>query len=257
MQCERRVLRLLQARCTFKAPRVLREGAAGAMDVRSMVGIDCDTAAIEAAARGDADTASAIGAAIGKILAEQHTRIALADVEGWLRRAPSWPESRAWIVERIRAIVDDRSLLRGANAVMSAYEELRVRQADCALVHTDVALHNVAFDAEHRVCGVYDYEEAAWADRHHDFRYLALDDHDELSKAAMSAYRDITGYAIRADRIALYHAACALTYLAHRAGTAPDERSCGRTLAEDLRWSRAAIARVLPASGDGSLDPPK
>jgi hypothetical protein len=31
------------------------------------------------------------------------------------------------------------------------------------------------------VHGLFDYEGAAWADRHHDFRYLAFDlDRDEL-----------------------------------------------------------------------------
>jgi hypothetical protein len=33
--------------------------------------------------------------------------------------------------------------------------------------------------------------------------------------------------------------------VAHRAGTRPEERCCGRTLAEDLRWTRAAIGRAL------------
>jgi aminoglycoside phosphotransferase (APT) family kinase protein len=43
------------------------------------------------------------------------------------------------------------------------------------LVHTDLGLHNVAVDPETKeVRGVFDYDGAAWADRHHDFRYLVL-----------------------------------------------------------------------------------
>jgi hypothetical protein len=45
--------------------------------------------------------------------------------------------------------------------------------------------------------------------------------------------------------VILYNAASAITFLAYRAGTAPDERSCGRTLAQDLAWTRQAVARVL------------
>jgi hypothetical protein len=40
-------------------------------------------------------------------------------------------------------------------------------------------------------------------------------------------------------------AACAISFLAYRAGTEPDARSCGRTLAEDLKWSKHAIAKAL------------
>jgi aminoglycoside phosphotransferase (APT) family kinase protein len=140
----------------------------------------------------------------------------------------------------------DRALLTGADAVLKAYDDVRVREADCALVHTDVALHNLAFDPYDHVCGMYDYEEAAWADRHHDFRYLVIGPtHDTLLEIAISEYQARTGYTIERDRVMLYNAACALTYLAHRARTSPDERPCGRTLDEDLQWSTAAVERVL------------
>jgi hypothetical protein len=45
------------------------------------------------------------------------------------------------------------------------------------------------------------------------------------------------------DRVFLYNAACALGFLAERRGRGADERSCGRTLAEDLRWTRHALGR--------------
>jgi len=46
------------------------------------------------------------------------------------------------------------------------------------------------------------------------------------------------------SRILLYNAACAFSFLAHRAGTAQDAVCCGRTLAQDLAWTRQAVARV-------------
>jgi hypothetical protein len=67
----------------------------------------------------------------------------------------------------------------------------------------------------------------------------------ELLEAASSVYESAIGYRIQRDRVLLYNAACAVTFLAYRVGTKPEERSCGRTLAEDLRWSRHAIAKVL------------
>jgi hypothetical protein len=68
---------------------------------------------------------------------------------------------------------------------------------------------------------------------------------DELLDAAVSVYEPVVGRKVQLDRVLLYNAAFAITFLAYRAGTRPDERSCGRTLEEDLRWSRHAIVRAL------------
>jgi hypothetical protein len=70
-------------------------------------------------------------------------------------------------------------------------------------------------------------------------------DRYELLEAALSAYEPVVGHRVQRERVLLYNAACAVTFLAYRADTEPQERSCGRTLAEDLRWSKHAIARAL------------
>jgi len=249
LKTERRVLRLLHARCTFGVPRVLLEDATGEFDVRAMVAGEGDPRRIYAGVRDSVEVATFIGKAVGKILAEQHSKIALADVAEWLPRTPSWPRSRTWVAERLTAVVNDPELLSAADAVTRAYENLRVLETDRVLVHSDVGLHNLAIDAgTHAVQGLFDYEDAAWADRHHDFRYLVFDgDRYDLLNAAVSVYEPATGHTIQRDRVLLYNAACALTYLAFRADKPPDERSCGRTLAEDLHWSRIAIARAVPS----------
>ncbi len=51
----------------------------------------------------------------------------------------------------------------------------------------------------------------------------------------MDTYEGAT-VALSFEQILLYNAVVAFGYLAHRAGTRPDERSCGRTLAEDVSW---------------------
>jgi Ser/Thr protein kinase RdoA (MazF antagonist) len=168
-------------------------------------------------------------------------------VAGWLPRRPAWPESREWVRDRLRSVVDDARLTADAEAVMSDYEAVEVSEGDRALVHTDVGFHNLGIDpTSHAIHGIFDCDGAAWADRHHDFRYLVFDhDRYELLEAALSAYEPVAGRRIQRERVLLYNAACALSCLAYRAGTAPEERSCGRTLAEDLRWSRHAIAKVV------------
>lgn len=142
------------------------------------------------------------------------------------------------------AVVDDAVLIERALIVMNDYENIVVEEADRVLVHADLGLHNIAFDAESgNVNGIFDYDGAAWADRHHDFRYLVLDfESRTLLEAAIDAYESAGGRAVRRERVLLYNAACAIGYLAFRFGRAPEERWCGRTLAEDLSWSRGAIA---------------
>ena len=206
-----------------------------------------DPWAVFAEVKDDRRRAAQLGAAIGAILAEQHSRISASDVSEWLPATPSWPEPRDWISDRLPSVVDDADLIARAGYVMEAYESVSVEEIDRALVHTDVGFHNMAIDPKSfAVHGIFDYDGAAWADRHHDFRYLVFDiDRYEMLDAATSVYEAVVGRSIRRDRVLLYNAACAISYLAYRAGTEPEERSCGRTLAEDLRWSKHAIAKAL------------
>jgi aminoglycoside phosphotransferase (APT) family kinase protein len=250
LHIERRVLRLLESRCTFRVPRVLFEDAAGVFDLRAMVPGGADPWQLYSRLRDSPELAERLGSALGALLVEQHSRIGEADVASWLPETPAWPYPHAWIAERLPRVIDDGRLLAAANRVLSMYEDVAVSVTDRALVHSDLGLHNLGVDLEDSVVhGVFDYEGAAWADRHHDFRYLVFDFYrDELLNAARSAYEPALGVSIQPERVFLYNAACALGFLAQRVGKAPDECSCGRTLAEDLRWSQHAIERAVEPS---------
>jgi len=243
---ERRVLRLLETRCTFLTPRILFEDPRGEYDVRAMVPGMSDPWRIFAQLCESAELAVRVGRGVGAILAEQHTCIHAADVSGWLPRKPSWPESLSWIRERLGRVVDDSKLVDDAQAIIADCEAKQVLQSDRVLVHGDVGFHNLVIDPiSHTVRGIFDYDSAAWADRHHDFRYLMFEqDRFDLLEAALSVYEPAVGRPISRERVLLYNAACAISFLADRAGTRPDDRPCGRTLAEDLRWTTYAIAKV-------------
>src|SRR5262249_47042311 len=129
---------------------------------------------------------------------------------------------------------------------MQRYEAVAVEADDLALVHGDVGFHNLAIEPKtDAVNGIFHYDGAAWADRHHDFRYLLFDvDREDMLEAALSAYEPATGRTIDRDRVRLYNAACAISYLALRTDVSPDDKSSGRTLAEDLQWVQAALLKL-------------
>jgi hypothetical protein len=242
---ERRVLRLLAERCSYQAPRILFISACG-FDVRQMVPGRCDPWGLFHRCKADSRLAQKIGRSIGAILAEQHVKIAEVDVVGWLARRVAWPESSQWMRERLAQVVNDRGLIGAMGQVIERYEALPVGVKDRALVHSDVGLHNLALDlATDTVNGIFDDDSAAWADRHHDFRYLLFDvDREDMLDSALEVYEPATGQRINRDRVRLYNAACAISYLAFRKGIPPDQRSCGRTLAQDVRWVHTALSKV-------------
>jgi hypothetical protein len=247
---ERRVLSLIAERCSFQTPRLVFVSPRG-FDIREMVPGQCDPWALYHRCKADSRLAQRIGRAIGAILAEQHTRIGEADVAGWLPLPVRWPQAGDRIREGLPFVVDDGGFIRAMEEVIELYEAVPVGVDDRVLIHGDVGFHNLALDPQSdTVNGIFDYDSAAWADRHHGFRYLLFDvgreDEEDMLEAALSVYEPAVGRAVDRNRVRLYNAACAISFLSFRAGTPAEERSCGRTLAEDIRWVRAALAKLAP-----------
>jgi Ser/Thr protein kinase RdoA (MazF antagonist) len=250
MARERRVLRLIASRCSFAVPRVLYEPDDESFDVRAAVPGLVDPWRVFERMTGDAAAARRMGAEIGTILAEQHTRIRAEDAAAWLPSRALWPEPSAWIRERLPRVVagaGDNGLIARIDEMLARYDAVPVTDADRALIHSDVGFHNLALDPEtYAVRGIFDYEGASWADRHHDFRYLLFDrGHEEMLDAALAVYEPTVGRILSRERIRLYNAAAAASFLAFRDGIPADTRWCGRTLAEDLAWVRYALERCM------------
>jgi aminoglycoside phosphotransferase (APT) family kinase protein len=246
LRTECKILRLLEAHCSFAAPRILYESMDGTFNVRSKVPGLVAPWQLYDLLKQDATFAAKTGEAIGKILVEQHTKIKPQHIEGWLSREISFPNHPNWMRDRIPQVIDDVGLLRKIDQILRQYEALQPEETDCVLVHGDIGLHNLAFDPDTlMVRGIFDYEEAAWSDRHHDFRYLVFDfDRPEMLQAALAVYEPAVAVQLSRQRIYLYNAVCAFSFLAYRLGTPDDEKSCGRTLAQDLQWIRWAIAQL-------------
>src|SRR5262249_26842418 len=151
---ERRVLRFLGERCSFRAPRLLFESHSG-FDLREIVPGRCDPWPLYERVLRDPDLAQRIGSAIGAILVEQYTAISARDA-GWLPPPPSWPPARDWLAARLGRVVDDRGLREAAERIIARYEATAVDPADRVLVHGDLGFHNIVADpASDDVVGVF------------------------------------------------------------------------------------------------------
>jgi Ser/Thr protein kinase RdoA (MazF antagonist) len=246
MARERRVLDLIAQHCAFAAPRVLHASDAG-WDVRATVEGASDPFRVYARVREDRGFCRRVGAQLGAILVQLHTAIPAEALAGdWLPARPSWPPPIDFAEARLPQVTENAALVRRALRLLARYEADEATVADRVLAHTDLGFHNAVIDpGSGHVAGVFDFDGAAHCDAHHDFRYLLLDDPDEtLLEAALAVYEPATGVRIGRDRVRMLNAACAVAFLAFRAGAAPDDKPAGRTLAEDLRWTEMALNRA-------------
>lgn len=235
---ERRVLRLLEKYCQLAVPRVIYEDETG-WDLRSFVQGTVRPTDLADRIQRDSGFAYLFGEDLGRMLAEQHTCVPPEDLEGWLPRTKDWP--RAEDLPRIPEIVQDARLLE---RIKLALERRRaIRDESPVLVHTDLGVHNIVIDPESfRVTGIIDYEGAILGDRHQDFAFMVFQQHREpVLEGALSTYEPATGMKIDRDRVLLLNAVAAIGFLGFRYGHPAEEAWCGRTLQQDLAWTRAAL----------------
>ncbi len=246
---EGELLRMLETHVSFQTPRVLFQSADASLEIRRKVIGRVDPFGMFRRILADRDLGSRIGHVLGEMLAELHSALPREQVRALLPERAPWPPSSDWIRERLPRAVSDRTLIDEIGVLLTEYDALDVADSDRVPVHGDLGLHNVVFHPDSaEVVGIFDFDGAAFADRHLDLRYLEL--HPEqpaLPEAAIAAYQAITGRILSRQRLLLHNAASAFGYLAYRVGHAPEERWCGRTLDEDLGWCRHAISKLLGA----------
>lgn len=236
---ERRILRLIEKYCRFRAPRILYENAEG-WDVRAMVP---GVAAIDFLKQVGTDPrgAARTGAALGRILAEQHTCIP-ASALGWLARVAAWPQSAA--VENLSRVIEDARLLARIGRALEHREKIALSVADAVLVHGDLGAWNIAVSSDGgEVQGVFDYGDAVFGDRHQDFKYMQFYGSEDqiMLEAAIQSYEGETKIVLDRERIRFFNAIEAIGFLGFRFGHAADESWCGRTLEQDVEWTTTGL----------------
>lgn len=91
LRIECKILKLLETHCSFAAPRVLYESVDSKFNVRLKVPGLVDPWRLYELLQQDTTFATQTGEVIGRILAEQHTKIERQAVAGWLSRKISFP----------------------------------------------------------------------------------------------------------------------------------------------------------------------
>jgi aminoglycoside phosphotransferase (APT) family kinase protein len=236
---ERRILRLVEEYCSFRAPRILYEDAGG-WDVRAIVP---GVAAVDflSQVRKYPRDAQRTGAELGRILAEQHSSIPASEL-GWLARIPPWPQSEA--ISNLPKVIADTRLLTRIGRALEHWREIALQVSDAVLVHCDLGPWNLAVSpTTGEVAGVFDYGDAVFGDRHQDFKYMQFHRPEEqvMLDAAIKSYEDATRIVLDRGRIRFFNAIEAIGFLGFRFGHAPAESWCGRTLSEDVEWTTKAL----------------
>ncbi|MDB5542162.1 MAG: hypothetical protein JWQ89_3889 [Devosia sp.] len=241
---ETRVLGLIHQHCRFLAPQTTYKAPAG-WQLRREVPGNPDPVSIYHRVRADPGFAAIVGRNLGTLLADQHLSIPQHELDDWLPAKPSWPPPAASLAAGLAQATGDQALIDSAMALLARYERTEARVTRRVLTRSDFGFHNLVIEPDGQIIGAFDYDDAAFADRHHDFKYLLLDAEDEtLITAAIEAYQSAGGAPINRGYARLLNAASAVAFLASRGTAAPDEKPAGRTLAEDLAWTRMALERA-------------
>lgn len=232
---ERDVLRLVAPSVSFRVPHVVHVDEHDRFDVRTRF-LNVDSWVVFERVLVDDDFAERLGRTFGNMLAELHRVQPPDELAARLPSYMRWPMPSHQVLKHLPRVVDDLGFVERIREALEMFDA-RGATEEGVLVHGDFGFHNMAFDDSHQVLGVFDFDEAAIADRHWDFRNFVFHPRQpRFLQAACDQYEQACGVVLDRERIVLYNAASAFSHLAYRWGHTPEEHWCGRTLKEDLAW---------------------
>jgi len=196
----------------------------------------------------DRGLASRLVTQMAEILAELHACLPQELASQLAGPDHKWPPSVDWVRVRLPEVVADKDLLDLCLGWLEAFASLEVPDEERVLCHGDFGFHNFAFDAvDFSVKGIFDFDSASFNDPHWDLRYMVFGPtpfHYQLLDLGIETYDGCSGRTISRDRVLLYNAISAITFLAYRRGISAETVWCGRNLEEDLAWTRLAISKL-------------
>jgi aminoglycoside phosphotransferase len=212
LACERRLLNALAGRIECVIPEILCARDDDTVQLRSAVIGDQvqDREAIVGSAQGGKSIARSYARAIASLHQAIDRATAATLVQPGVQILPFSPDRLREASERW---LRDRDLARETARVLDAYAAIAVHESDMVLVHGDLIADNIVIDEKRqRFVGMFDFSDAAVADRHLDLRYVHSFGRrfaDEL----MQAYEERAGVSLDRGRPAVYHIAAAVSHL--------------------------------------------
>jgi aminoglycoside phosphotransferase (APT) family kinase protein len=114
------------------------------------------------------------------------------------------------VLRAARAFGDPRT--GHALALVDSHQARSATPTDCTLLHGDLGSHNLVVADDGRISGLFDFEEACFGDRHHEFRWLPSFGEDFMARA-LAAYQEQTEAVVDVDRVRRLHALVAMAQL--------------------------------------------
>jgi DNA-binding CsgD family transcriptional regulator/aminoglycoside phosphotransferase (APT) family kinase protein len=182
---------------------------------------------------------------IATLLVELHSALSPEVAIDLTKDIEMWPPSSTWVKERLPHVLSDQGLISELNGVLDYYDRIEIRK--CVLCQGDPTFQNMAFSEELNINGIFDFYTATACEPEWDMRYLWFEDTAqaaELRDLGIATYAELSGYQPDRERVLLYNAISAIAYLAFRKGIDANTLWCGRTLAGDLAWTRAALDKL-------------
>jgi aminoglycoside phosphotransferase (APT) family kinase protein len=176
---------------------------------------------------------------LGRALAELHGSVTPAEAEALgVPMGEPLPLAVADLHRRLAGCLPEPALAPALDAVLERCAALGEEEgAGRVLIHGDPCAANLVIDPEAgRLVGMFDFEYAAWADRHEDF-YSLHSFGDAFTERALDAYAAASGVRPSIRWAALHHVYAAFYALAGALATADPGK-----VADQLRWVRGALA---------------
>jgi hypothetical protein len=232
---ERQLLRVLQTRVPVGLPVPLVDHPRGCLrlKVQGRSGFAHHRRAMTEPA-----VATEYAGELARVMAAFHTAIGSDEFATWL--AAGLPGSA--LLERADVELAASTMAAAERDKAVAFLEQPVSEDERCFLHGDFGSHNLVVDERGRITGVFDIEEAALGDRHHDMRWLPSYGPAAL-RAFVEAYQRLA-VPIDIQRILRRHALAALEQLGWGLREPELHYRTGRTLAQTRAWAVEALARA-------------
>lgn len=202
LRLESKVLNTLKGKITTRIPEIEFEGTKQPfIGYRKIQGVSLTT---EIYSSLPSDRREQAAEDIAEFLYELHT--VLSEESARKIGVPKQQEKSAakLIEETIPAKIQDASVAEFSTMVLDAYGQILKQDSPQAVLHADLHVYNIAFDAKlGKLNGVFDFSDVTIGDVHRDF-YSLYPDNRSLWQDVIRKYESRAGLSLDRHRIEIY-----------------------------------------------------